>query len=647
MNHFRPCRHPAALALALAIPCAAALAQSPSLQETTVTATRFAEQPRSLPYGVSVVTAQDIARSGASSVNEALMRVLGIPGRQDFFGGGDYSLDLRGFGTTSDNNQVIMLDGVRLSENDIGGTRIAGIPIDSVERIEVLRGSGAVLYGEGATGGVIVITTKAGLGRQLPNSASVYGGVGSYGLRDLRANAHVGGGGFSVDMSGQKRKADNHRDNFASDLDAASIGGQWSGENVRIGARLTRDDLEAGLPGALSDAQYAANPRQTSNPLDRASIRNELASAFAELQVGAWQLGLDLGRRTKQLRSINFGLPFDFDTHATTGALRARHQTTFGGIANELRLGVDVGDWTRERFGAAASTGTQSNVGVYVKDDVTLAGGTRLSAGVRSEKVSKAFDDGFSPSTLEDRPVAWELGASQPVAEYTTVFARFGNSFRLATVDEFSFTTPGVPLRPQTSRDLELGARWEPAGTRLEVRLYRHDLTDEIGFDPAAVGPFGPFGANVNLAPTRRQGLEAEAMRELSKTVAVRVSAALRQSTFRSGPYAGNDVPLSPNQTLALRGDWTPLAGHRLTGGVQWVGEQTPQFDNACRIPAYATVDVRYAVEWRNAEFSLGVANLLDQRYYSQAFGCTAAGQVTSIYPEPGRAATAAVRVQF
>jgi iron complex outermembrane receptor protein len=121
----------------------------------------------------------------------------------------------------------------------------------------------------------------------------------------------------------------------------------------------------------------------------------------------------------------------------------------------------------------------------------------------------------------------------------------------------------------------------------------------------------------------------------------------VRQSTFRSGPYAGNDVPLSPRRTLAVRGDWTPVAGQRLTGGVQWVGTQTPQFDNACRMPAYTTVDARYAVDWRNAEFSLGVSNLLDKRYYTQAFGCTPAGQVTSIYPEAGRAVTAAVRVNF
>ena len=69
-------------------------------------------------------------------------------------------------------------------------------------------------------------------------------------------------------------------------------------------------------------------------------------------------------------------------------------------------------------------------------------------------------------------------------------------------------------------------------------------------------------------------------------------------------------------------------------------------FANSCTMPAYATADMRYAYAWRNAEFSLGVANLFDKRYFTQAFAC-AAGQPSSLYPEPGRAVTAGVKVSF
>ncbi len=609
-----------------------------------VTATRFAEPAQSLPFGVSVISAQDIRDSGATTVNDALVRVLGIVGRQDFFGGGEYNLDLRGFGTTADNNQLVIVDGLRFSEADLGGTRLAGIPIESIERIEVLRGSGAVLYGEGATGGVIIVTTKAGTGRERRNSASVYGGAGSHGLRDLRANATVAGGGFSLDVAGQKRDSDNHRDNFRSETDAASVVGQWSNDWLRLGARFSRDALDTELPGGLSLAQFEADPSQASTPNDSAGIRNERTSVFAEAQLGSWQLAADAGQRDKSLVSMNRGFAFDYDTDSSNYSLRARNETGFGSAKNLLLVGTDYARWSRKVLGAFGSTAGQTSRAWYVKNDLTLANGTRLSAGARTDRIEKSNSGALSG--LADRLNAWELGASHPVADSVTLYGRAGRSFRLANVDEFSFTSPGVVLKPQLSRDLELGARWKYGAGQLEARLYRSDIDDEIGFDPNVAGPFGLPGANRNLDPTRRQGLELDASHAITRTLGLRLNAALRQAKFRSGPYAGGEVPLTPRRTLALRADWTPAAGHRVTGGVNWVSSQHPDFNNACTVPAYTTADLRYAYQWQRLELSLGIANLFDRNYYTQAFGCTA-GVNAAIYPETGRAVTAALRMTF
>jgi iron complex outermembrane receptor protein len=68
--------------------------------------------------------------------------------------------------------------------------------------------------------------------------------------------------------------------------------------------------------------------------------------------------------------------------------------------------------------------------------------------------------------------------------------------------------------------------------------------------------------------------------------------------------------------------------------------------DNTCRVPASTTLDMRYAYTWRDIEASVGVANLLDRRYFTTAFGC-AGGQPSSVYPEPGRVASVRVKVSF
>jgi iron complex outermembrane receptor protein len=635
-----------ATAVAAAWPFLALAQTSVTLSPSIVTATRFPDNSQSLPFGVSVITSHEIERSGATTINEALMRVLGFAGRQDFYGGGEYNLDLRGFGSTADSNQVIIVDGIRMSEADTGGTRLAGIPIESVERIEVIRGSGAVLYGEGATGGVIVVTTKAGAGKDRANGGSVYAGAGSFGYRDLRANANLGAGEFTVDASAQKRDSDNHRQNFRSKTDGESVTGQWSHESVRLGLRYGQDKLDTGLPGALSTAQFAADPHQSTTPGDHATIRNSRTSAFGEAQLANWQLAFDAGTRDKKLRSTSAFGAYDYDITASDYSVRARNSAKLAGADNLLVVGFDHLHWKRDVLGLFAAQATQSSHAWYLKDDVTLAGGTRIGLGWRTEAASKDNVGAFSASMLDQREHAWEIGVSHPFGA-VTAYARVGRSFRFANVDEFSFTSDGAILAPQTSRDTELGARFVHANGKLEARLYRSELTNEIGFDPSAIVVGSPFtGANINFDPTRRQGFEFDAQQQLASNLGLRVNAQSREATFRSGPHAGKDVPLVPRRTVALRADWTPLPQHHLSGGLQWVSSQHPDFDNACTMPAYTTADVRYAYEWKQAEFSAGVTNLADRKFYTQAFAC--AGSVpTSIYPEPGRAFTAAVRVKF
>lgn len=618
-----------------------------TIPEVMVTAARFADSSSSLPFGVSVITAEDIQRSGSSTVNEAIIKLLGVPGHVDFYGGGDYGLDLRGFGGAAASNQVVIVDGIKINEADLSGTRMAGIAIDSIARIEIIRGSGAVLYGEGATGGVIVITTKAGRGTERKNAADVYTAVGSYGLREVRGSATLVGGGFSLDAAANKRQGDNHRDNFKSDTDGSSVVGQWSNDWFRLGARYARDALSTGLPGSLTAVQYQVDPAQTTSPNNSATIKNTRRSIFAEAAVGDWQFGLDAGNRSKNLDSLTSSLPtYQFVVDANTIALRAKHEAKYGVNSNALVLGLDQADWTRTVLGAYGSVAHQKSAAFYVKDDFTLSSGTRLDAGLRTEKIQQK--DTGSGANTDSQQNAWELGLTQPLVKGWIAYGRLGHSFRLANVDELGFTTPGPVLLPQTSRDMELGSRWNYKGWRAELRFYRNELSNELGYDPTVpnANSWNGFGANVNFAPTLRQGVELETYHQLGKTVGVRLNAGLRQATFTEGVHNGNDIPLVPQKTLALRVDWRPATAHSLNAGVIWVSSQSPDFNNLCTIPGYSIMDARYAYQLQNMELSLGIANLTDQKYYTQAFRCTA-GVTSAIYPEAGRTVTASLRVNF
>jgi len=120
-----------------------ALAQDPE-DAVVVTATRFPEQRLDAPVGMTVITAKQIAESAAKTLPQLLSQEAGIVTR-DNTGGPDSQIDMRGFGITGDQNTLVLLNGQRLNEIELTTIGWTAIPLDSIERIEILRGSGSVL----------------------------------------------------------------------------------------------------------------------------------------------------------------------------------------------------------------------------------------------------------------------------------------------------------------------------------------------------------------------------------------------------------------------------------------------------------------------------------------------------------------------
>jgi iron complex outermembrane recepter protein len=619
------------------------------LAPVVVTATRFDESQQSATYAVSVITEAQIRASGASSVNEAIIKLLGVPGRLDTSGGGNYTLDLRGFGATADSNQVVIVDGQRLNEADMSATNLAVVPIETVERIEVMRGSGAVQYGEGATAGVIVVTTKSGKGLSRHNTATLGMTVGTDNLREARATAVMSSGDFSVDVSAKDVRSEGHRDNFASTANNLSASAQWSNDWLRIGVQSGRYMMQSGWPGSLTATQYAENSRQTSSPRDFGSIKSETTGVFAQAFLDDWEFGLNANQRTKKFVRYLSGNGED-NVAASNVNLRARQQVRGQTLANSLVVGLDTSQWadtvlqsTYKTIGSIADAKADA---VYISNGLTfLQSGTHLNLGIRTEQLKK--NDANSATTLEDRPRAWQVGFSQSINRSTVGYGHVGQSYRLANVDEFSYASPSTLLQTQTSRDVEAGIRWSQQANRVEFRWYRNEIDNEIGYDPKAADPYGGnTGANVNFLPTLHQGVELEMTWQPMASLDVRANAAVREAKFVQGPYSGNSITLTPRKTVALGANWRPQAGHVLDVGLVWVDTQFPDFNNTCTIPSYSTVDMRYAYTKGNVEFAFGVKNAGDTKYYTYAYDCTS-GVTGGIYPEAGRTATASVQIKF
>lgn len=618
-----------------------------------ISASKYKQDVHGLPVAATVITRAEIESSGVGTVNEAIMKLGGVLGRPSLYGGNEYSLDIGGFGDTAASNMVVVIDGIAYKQGDSSELRLSGLAIDQIERIEIVRGASPVLYGEGAVAGVIhIITTASGLLRQSGVSGQVTASVGSYETREVKGGVSYSADQWSVNASGLDRRSDGYRQNGASADKNVNVSAQYRGDGIRAGVNANQSNEHAQTPGGLTLTQYAADPRQAQpSSLSNRTYLDASANgqaAFIEADVLGTVLRLDLAQRKRDYDALAVmgasAYPLRFETSTNNVGLQAIRPMDTSWGRQTLTVGTEKTNWDQNRiYPSNPSFGNvtlgYNTTSYFLKSDSILkATGTQFSMGYRTEDVEKYQDvvgGSFPGKTVSaDKLSAAELGVSQKLNEAATVYGRWAESYRLPNVDEF--TSPAydsnsnpIALRPQTSTDKEIGLKYRwPSQARASVRWVRSDLKNEIIYDPAN-------WANINLEPTRRQTLEFFWSYPHSASLSVSGSLSLRDAEFLSGAYAGKQVPMSPKQSLSVRADWRLAASQFMSWMVTAVSQQAiaGSFDNASKMPGYATLDWRYAYTFDKLELSILVKNLLDKKYFGYA---TTTGGYT-VYPDMGR----------
>lgn len=173
--------------------------QEYELDEMVVTATRTMKQIQEVPSSVSVVTAKELENHNVISVQDALQYLPGVYMDQSSQG----AISLRGFGST---NVLVLVDGVQQNDTYEGSVNFNSIPVENIERIEVVRGAGSSIYGGHAVGGVINITTKEAKAGTHIDAAVSYGSYKTW-KKSLNVNAKVNDK-WSFGLGFENRKAD-------------------------------------------------------------------------------------------------------------------------------------------------------------------------------------------------------------------------------------------------------------------------------------------------------------------------------------------------------------------------------------------------------------------------------------------------------
>lgn len=536
-----------------------------TLERVVITANRTPQPLSSVLADVSVVEREDIERSGAFGVADLLARLPGIEFARNGGPGATTSLFIRGSETR---HTAVYIDGVRVDSQSTGGAAWEQIPLDQIERIEVLRGPAAAVYGSDAVAGVVQLFTKRGKGAARPTAALT---VGSY--NTVQARAGISG---SVDALDYALSAGHGRSDGFDARTAAATGHNtdkdgWKRSSVqgRVGFQLN--------PGHRLDATLLATKlRSGYDSSATADDQNHHTLRTASLAwEGRWNADATTRAQLGQTASTYETQPSFYRTETTLQNIALLHEQRFG---TQLLTGT-LERRNDELFNPATAFAAdlrgkrhQDAIGLGWRGDFGAHG---LQAHVRHDT-----DNEFGGKSTGSLAWGW---AFMPQWRLT---ASAATSFRVPTLFQ-RFSQYGNPaLVPESGRNVELGLRWAAPGSEASLTAWNSKISNLINF-----GPPGPcidsFGCYVNVGRAELKGATLAGRTQWG-------AVALRGSLDWHDPRnADTDKVLARRaRKLATFGADTQLAGWTFGAEVQAAGVRFDNATNTQRLGGYALLNL-------------------------------------------------------
>lgn len=631
--------------------------------EVVVSSTRLPDAPvdaRTLPAKVTVITAEDIRKSGAKTVQEAIQGATGIV-MYDLVGNAfQQTIDLRGFNGQPVPSTSVFVDGQRINEPDFNTINFDLIPFDTIERIEIIPGP-ATIYGKNALGGVVNIITKRGGDKRQVTGEALFG---SWGRQRYSINASGPIGKFDYYFNLGKEKEDGYRDVSGADISRVyGRVGYRPAEETDITLSYTYVTDKLFQAGALPMSVAAVNPRANFTPGDFADNNSNVVRLTGRqgLPLG---FSLNVNGFYRQLDQTQFGVGQPFfpgsilstaQTVSTTqswgGTVQLAQNTPLFGHHNNLVFGADA---QRNDFGSRLAstsgfgpfnnrTDTNENIlGLYAQDTLSLLPQLLLTAGVRYDQdmIESNFEDTFTPAGIGKKTFYRtnpRAGLTYLIHPDASVYFNYSQGFRVPTYLEL-FPVVGQSnqfLKPVTSDNFEFGGKtrlwnWGEAS----LSLFQSDVRNEIYFNCTNCDVFsgGYDGLNRNINRTRRQGFETSFKGRYNEYFDGMINYTFTEATFQSAfnvsatktIMPGNTMPLVPRNRFSVTGNVHPSEGFTLSLIGLYVGSQfylNDENNTQPRLPSYFLLNGRLAYErpvpgGRLTAF-LMLNNILNQKYFT------------------------------
>ncbi|MEN3068327.1 TonB-dependent vitamin B12 receptor [Uliginosibacterium sediminicola] len=584
----------------LVLPAACLLGTSPALyaQQTqnketqhetvVVTANRVARTVDETLAPVSVLTRQDIERLQAQSLPDLLRGLPGVSFANNGGPGKATSLFLRG---TNSDHVLVLVDGFKIGSATSGGASLQDIPVDQIERIEIVRGPRASLYGSDAIGGVIQIFTRKG--QQAPGFALTSGSrhtfgasaQGGFGSKDLWASAGVKTDttrGINVCQGTTSASCSPDRDGYAN-----------TAFNLHAGAHLT-DKLDAELIALQIDNHNEFDGSSQDNADGRQQV---FGGTFNYQALDRWLSSLRIGQTTDDSRNY---LGERYKSRFTTRRDSLNWQNDIELAAgHQLVAGVDL---TREKILSTTNYAVRSrtNNAVFLQYLADIGAFSAQLSGRRDN------NEQFGSHNTGG------LATGYTFSKWLRLTASYATAFKAPTFNQLYFPSYGTAtLQPEKSRNREIGAGGAVGNGKWQLSVFDNHINQLIVTDPVS------FTA-VNLSSARIHGIELSAEQQFGQT-RVAASTTLQNPKDHSGSNTEGNLLVRRARQMARVDVDHDLGAWSVGSSWNGVGKRYDNDTSAntiVHLGGYSTWDLRteYRIDksWR---VQLRGENVFNKRY--------------------------------
>ncbi|MEM5507528.1 TonB-dependent receptor [Pseudoalteromonas sp. AS71] len=435
-----------------------------SIEKITVTANKFEQSINDVLASVSVIERAEIEASNVRDLPTLLSTRVGFQVNPNGGFGQNTGVSLRGTGS---GDTLILIDGVRTGSATLGQKALNNVPLNSIERIEIIKGSRAAVYGSDALAGVINIITRES------DNLSLSATFGSDSYQNYQVAGSVKSGDITTAFNAGFEKTDNFDvlQGVAPDEDGY--------ENKNLGFKVNYSDAHYGdfkLLGQYSEgfADYDSRFSPADSTIERDDFKNYQLSA-------GWSKNY-----TNQTHSIDLALAtddsdntyVDFSVGPTTSTfITKRTQVDYNGqylLSDELNISGGV-NWYNDDVSHSSQLFVEDSrdvlavfVGAYYDADKVLANLT----------VRQDDDEQFGDETT------YTAAAGYHLYEDATFRISQSTGFKAPTFNDLYFPLYGNPdLQPEKSVNRELGLSVDFDIAQVDIAIFRNDIEDKIDYD--------------------------------------------------------------------------------------------------------------------------------------------------------------------